>query len=92
MCGCSKKGAGVQSQGTRSISAVQHIGQSTPRSYTKPATTPAAPSAGVRAQAQKRCPECSWPMNSMRRFDPQQGRQFQQWACMNRKCMHREET
>lgn len=47
---------------------------------------------GVRAQVQRRCGKCSWPMNSMRRFDAGTSRQIQIWVCMNRKCMHREES
>lgn len=38
----------------------------------------------------KRCPKCSWPMNSMRRYEGSKA--IQVWACMNRKCNHREES
>ena len=45
----------------------------------------------VNRPLQRKCPKCSWPMNSIRRFDQVQNKQAQVWACMNRKCMHREE-
>ena len=46
---------------------------------------------GVRAQQPRRCQKCGWPMNSMRRYEPSSGRQIQVFACMNRKCLHKEE-
>jgi|APFre7841882654_1041346.scaffolds.fasta_scaffold658473_1 hypothetical protein len=66
--------------------------QMTPRTPV-PQRTLIAPthSGGVRAQPQKRCSKCSWPMNSMRRYDTATGRQIQVYACMNRKCLNKEE-
>jgi hypothetical protein len=48
-------------------------------------------SGAVRAQPQRRCSKCSWPMNSMRRYDTTTGKQIQVYACMNRKCLNKEE-
>jgi hypothetical protein len=54
-------------------------------------TTTQISKAGVRAQIQRRCPKCTWPMNSMRRLEQATGKQIQVYACMNRKCAHKEE-
>lgn len=90
MCGCSKKGV-VSQGGSRSISV--HVGP-TPRNQTVIVSPPTAAQGhqGVRAQVNRRCPKCSWPMNSVRKLDPHQNKQVQNWVCMNRKCLHREET
>lgn len=65
--------------------------------------TPGMPRGVARAQVpvnpvvvnrpiQRKCPKCSWPLNGIKRFDQVQSKQMQVWACMNRKCMYREEN
>lgn len=94
MCGCGKKGLGVINQGgakTFTSPRVIHQSGASAAAAATPRTTPKG-GGGAHAQVQKRCTKCSWPMNSMRKFDQQQNKQVQIWACMNRKCLHREET
>ena len=86
-CGATKRPAGP----VQVIRAQPKIGRSlAPRPQSIPV------GGGARAQAirqgqVKRCPKCSWPMNSLRRFDGI-GRTIQVWACLNRKCMYKVET
>lgn len=89
--GCGKKSQGISRQPVNRNISVARVGRpanTSPR--TRAVNT--VPSTGVRAQAVRRCSKCSWPMNSMRKFDNTTGKQVQIWVCMNRKCMRREEA
>jgi ribosomal protein L37E len=85
--GCGKRSQPV----TKSVGSSRAMPGAPASAAPKPAL-PKIMSAGVRAQIQKRCSKCSWPMNSTRRFDAGSKKQIQIWSCMNRKCLHREEA
>ena len=49
------------------------------------------PTKTVQAIQVRRCPKCSWPMNSMRRYIPKTNTQVQIYSCLNKNCKYKEE-
>lgn len=93
MCCGAKRRVTSQPVGNQGNKAIIGIQQSTVQNTSPtPINMTNRGFSGVRSQVQKRCPKCSWPMNSMRRYDTQSGGQVQVYACMNRKCLYREQS